>query len=88
VSEALAAGIVTVVGWYLGVGCAIAGPFVLRGVDRIDPSARGAGWGFRVLIVPGVVLLWPLLAARWARGSVHPPRELNAHRRAAQRRQG
>lgn len=70
---------------YLGIGLAFAVPFVARGVDRIDPRARGAGWGFRLLIVPGTVLVWPLLLVRWASGSIAPPVEVNAHRRLARR---
>ena len=45
----------------LGVGL----PFVLRGVDRVDASARGASIGFRLLILPGTAALWPLMAAKW-----------------------
>jgi len=82
VSEALARWVVVVAGAYLGVGLVFAVAFVARGVDRVDPSARGAGWGFRLLIVPGSAALWPWLAARWARGAP-PPTERNAHRDAA-----
>lgn len=70
---------------YVGPGFLFALAFVVAGVQRVDAAARDAGWGFRALIVPGVTLLWPLLAIRWVRGSVHPPREVNAHRRAARR---
>jgi hypothetical protein len=83
VSEALAGIVVGTVGVYLAVGVIFAIPFVIRGVQRIDRVARDASWGFRVLIVPGVTLLWPLLARRWAAGSLHPPDEVNAHRRRA-----
>jgi hypothetical protein len=86
VSEALAEWIVMAASSYLAAGLLFSGPFVMGGVDRIDSAAHGATWGFRVLIVPGVVLFWPLLAIRWARGSIQPPRELTAHRRAAVRR--
>jgi hypothetical protein len=65
------------------IGLAFAVPFVMRGVQRIDPLAEGATAGFRLLIVPGVVVFWPLLAARWALGGRRPPVELNAHRLAA-----
>ena len=41
--------------------------FFVDGVPRIDPAARGTGWGFRLLVFPGVVALWPLLAVRWMR---------------------
>jgi hypothetical protein len=68
---------------YLGIGITFAVPFALRGVDRIDPMARGAGWGFRLLITPGAALFWPLLLVRWAAGSIAPPVERNAHRRQA-----
>ncbi|MGE0812660.1 MAG: hypothetical protein AB7O28_08970 [Vicinamibacterales bacterium] len=85
-TEALASVVVAAATVYLGCGLAFAGPFVLRGVNQVDPVAREGTWGFRAAILPGVALLWPLLAVRWARGSVHPPRELNAHRRLAARR--
>lgn len=39
--------------------------FVTRGVGRMDAQAREAGWGFRAIILPGVVALWPLLLMRW-----------------------
>jgi hypothetical protein len=70
---------------YLGIGTAFAAAFVAKGVDRIDPMARGAGWGFRLLIAPGAALFWPLLLTRWAVGSAVPPVETNAHRRLARR---
>jgi hypothetical protein len=83
VSEALAHIVVWIAGTYLGAGAAFAVVFVTSGVHRVDPVARHGTWGFRVLIVPGVTLLWPLLARRWAAGSIHPPIESNAHRRRA-----
>jgi len=73
--------VVRIAGGHLAVGVLFAIPFVTRGVQRIDPAARDGSWGFRVLIVPGVALLWPLLVWRWANGSNHPPSEVNAHRR-------
>lgn len=84
--QSLAAALVTWAGLYLLSGLLFAGPFVLLGVKRIDAAARQATPGFRAIIVPGVILCWPLLALRWIRGSVHPPQELNAHRRRAVRR--
>jgi hypothetical protein len=50
---------------YSVCGLAVGVPFVLRGVDHVDASARGAFIGFRLLILPGTVALWPLIAAKW-----------------------
>lgn len=50
-------------GW-LVLGAAVAIAFVLFGMDIIDEDARGA-LTFRPLIVPGVILIWPLVLWRW-----------------------
>jgi hypothetical protein len=86
VNEALARAVVWAAAVYLTAGLLFAVPFVARGVQRVDPVARDGTWGFRLIIVPGVVLLWPLLARRWAIGAVHPPTEITAHRRRASAR--
>jgi hypothetical protein len=75
--------VVVLLSSYLGIGLLFAVPFVLIGVERVDPAARGATWGFRVLILPGAAALWPLLLARLARRRDTPPEERNAHRVAA-----
>jgi hypothetical protein len=51
---------------YALTGAVVAAAFLALGLDRLDPGARGA-YLFRALIVPGLVLLWPLVALRWAR---------------------
>lgn len=68
---------------YAALGLIFAIPFALRGVDRVDPAAHGASWGFRVLIVPGAVAFWPLLLRRWWSGAPKPV-ERTAHRDAAE----
>ena len=68
---------------YAVVGTVFACAFVIAGVDKVDPAAHGATIGFRVMIVPGCVAFWPLLARRWLSGPTHPPIEKNAHRNAA-----
>ncbi len=65
----------------LGVVFAIA--FVWKGAGKIDPAARDGSLGFRMLIFPGAVALWPLLARRWLGGAGVPPEEKNPHRLAA-----
>ena len=39
-----------------------------RGLRRIDETAAAGPWGFRLLISPGLVVLWPWLLRRAARG--------------------
>lgn len=53
---------------YLFCGLLFAIPFVLVGVGRIDPHATHGSWGFRGLIIPGTMFLWPVLARRWMKG--------------------
>jgi len=67
---------------YVALGLLVGIPFVLRGVNRVDPVAAGGTWGFRLIILPGVVALWPLLLRRWIAGA-GPPVERNAHRLGA-----
>jgi hypothetical protein len=50
---------------YVLCGLAVGVPFVVCGVDRLDGAARGASLGFRLLILPGTVALWPLMATKW-----------------------
>ena len=38
--------------------------FLLVGIDRIDPAARDA-YAFRPLLIPGIVVIWPLVLWRW-----------------------
>src|SRR5438876_3580485 len=68
---------------YLLLGLVFAIPFVLLGVNKIDPHAKHGSWGFRLLIIPGTMFLWPLLARRWLKGTHEPPEENNPHRCAA-----
>ena len=50
---------------YAAIGGLVAIVFLVFGIDRIDPAARGA-YAFRPMLVPGVVLLWPYVLIRWA----------------------
>ena len=79
------AALLIVGGVYLLCGLAFAVPFALVGVGKIDPHAAHGTWGFRILIMPGTILLWPLLSRRWLKGVREPPEEKNAHRCAARR---
>jgi hypothetical protein len=53
---------------YAAVGAAFAALFLIIGLNRIDNGAKGAGLGFRLLIIPGLIALWPLMLIRWLSG--------------------
>lgn len=79
--HSLAQAVVAALAAYVGIGVFFALWFVLIGVRRVDHDAAGGSVGFRVLIFPASVALWPLLVVRASRG-VEAPQESNAHRRA------
>ncbi len=57
--------------------------FLRKGVGKIDPVAHEGSIGFKIMILPGVIMLWPYLAKRWLSGRNEPLIECNAHRHAA-----
>ena len=48
------------------IGGLVAAVFLSVGIDRIDEDARGA-YIFRPLLIPGVLVIWPLVLWRWWR---------------------
>ena len=53
--------IVEIWGW---IGLAVAASFLLLGIERIDPAAEQS-YAFRPLLIPGLIVLWPLVLVRW-----------------------
>jgi uncharacterized membrane protein YfcA len=68
---------------YLGIGVLVAAWMHFGGLRRVDTTAARGTVGFRILITPGLVLLWPLILTRAIRGAGAPPVERNAHRDTA-----
>lgn len=69
---------------YGALGAAIAAWFLLWEIDRRDPMARGS-WAFRPLLIPGMVLLWPLVLWR-LRAPATPSTTMGRHFRAGHAR--
>jgi len=63
----MATGVIVVLFTYAGVGLLVALPMALRGIDALDAAAADGSWGFRVLTIPGIMTLWPLVLTRWWR---------------------
>ena len=78
-NTALAEALLVLAATYLGIGLVFALAFVGVGVARIDRGAASGTLGFRVLILPGTVALWPLLARRWLAARHEPPEQRDAH---------
>ena len=83
ISPIIASWIVQLVGAYLMAGLVFAVPFAFWLVNRLDAVAAHGTRTFRFLIIPGAILLWPLLLGRVLRGQSSPPQERTAHRQAA-----
>jgi len=49
---------------WLWAGAAVAAVFLTFGLDRIDEDAQEA-YVFRPLLIPGVLMIWPLVLWRW-----------------------
>lgn len=83
--ETLIEWMLSLLGIYLSIGILVAIPFVWKGASKIDPAAVEGTRGFRILILPGAMIFWPLLLHRWLK-AVPQPEESSAHRRLAARR--
>lgn len=53
---------------YAAIGVVFGAFFLAIGIARIDPAAAAGSRGFRFIVAPGVVALWPIMAWRWWRG--------------------
>lgn len=67
---------------YALAGLGFAMLFLPRAVVHLDPRVAGAPRTLRLLILPGVVALWPLFAWRWF-SRLGEPIERNPHRAKA-----
>lgn len=77
--------VVMVIEMYALAGVVFGVLFIPRAAARMDPGLTHAPIAVRLLILPGVIALWPLLAVRWAKGA-SAPIERNPHRDRASTR--
>jgi len=52
------------VGGYLVVGVAFAIPFLTVWIRDVDDASQHAGLTFKLMILPGCVVFWPVLAKK------------------------
>ena len=46
------------------IGALVCVLFLFIGIDRVDPAAHDA-YAFRPLLIPGIIVIWPLVLWRW-----------------------
>ena len=52
---------------YLLLGVLFVIPFLMKGLNKIDEGAHGSTIGFKIIIIPGVIVFWPALLKKWVR---------------------
>ena len=50
---------------YLFLGFIFAIAFLIKGIDLVDEVAHGSTFGFKLIIIPGVIVFWPVLMKKW-----------------------
>lgn len=56
---------------YLMLGVLFVIPFLLKGLTKVDEGAHGGTIGFKIIIIPGVIVFWPVLLKKWMRNLKH-----------------
>ncbi len=71
-SLAWAEGLLAALAVYVAVGAPLAAVIVCLGLGRIDADARSMPWSARLLILPGLVALWPLMLVKCLKQKAPP----------------
>ena len=50
---------------YLLAGCCFLPFYYSKGIQVVDETVRGSSAGFYIIIIPGVIVFWPLLLRQW-----------------------
>lgn len=60
--------VVGIIALYAAIGVAFAVVFLWAGLRRLDPVAADGPFRFKLLIAPGIAVLWPAMMLLWVRG--------------------
>ena len=63
--------ILIIVAVYLLVGVLFVIPFLMKGLNKIDEGAYGSTIGFKIIIIPGVIVFWPVLLSKWMKSNLN-----------------
>ena len=64
-SELLANWLLTGASFYVACGIVVAVLFLIFGLRRVDAASIGAPISFKLVILPGLIILWPFVMIRW-----------------------
>ena len=67
--------VLIIVSIYMVLGVLFVIPFLVKGLTKVDKGAHGGTIGFKIIIIPGVIVFWPLLLRRWIKAGqiIHFP---------------
>jgi hypothetical protein len=65
--------VLLIAGGYAAIGVLVALALVVRGLARIDHAAQNSPWSFRLMILPGLAAVWPLMLVKWRRAVRNHP---------------
>lgn len=63
--QQILSGLFMVVFLYLFIGVLFTPFFLTQGIKKVDEDVPGSSWGFYMIIIPGCILLWPVLLKKW-----------------------
>ena len=55
----------TAISIYLVIGFLYYVAFIFKWAAQLDENAKGASVGFKLLLLPGTLVLWPVLFLKW-----------------------
>ena len=56
-----------IVAIYLVLGVLFVFPFLMKGLNTVDEGANGSTIAFKINIIPGVIVFWPVLLSKWTK---------------------
>ncbi len=54
---------------YFSCGIVFAIAFILKGAGVVDEAVHGSSIGFKIIIIPGTIVFWPVLLKKWLKSS-------------------
>jgi hypothetical protein len=61
--------IFSIAAFYLFAGLLFAFIFFYKGIRSVDEGSIGSSIGFKIIIIPGIMVFWPVLLKKWIRVS-------------------